>query len=214
MASSLPAGSAQPSAATPSSSAGAFLPTGRFAAEDSGVAFTVTIPSSGWTFDRQYTSLGKGAEVGNLPEAAVLMWAFSAGTEFYVPRDPCRSIATKPAAPVATASKIAASLGAQAARDATKPVDVTVGGHTRKTITPNVPKDAAFETCERGEFGSYGTGRDPLVRYHQGAGQIDQLWIFDVDGGVVIIDAMYRPDTPAALVAEMRSIAESATFGN
>ena len=43
-------------------------------------------------------------------------------------------------------------------------------------------------------------------------GQVDELWILDVDGAVVIIDAMYRSDTPAELVEEMRAIAESATF--
>ena len=59
---------------------------------------------------------------------------------------------------------------------------------------------------------SFGTEADDLARYHQGPGQIDELWIIDVDGAVVILDAMYRPDTSAELIAEMRSIAESATF--
>jgi hypothetical protein len=27
-----------------------------------------------------------------------------------------------------------------------------------------------------------------------------ELWILDVDGAIVIIDAMYRPDTPAELI--------------
>ncbi len=57
-------------------------------------------------------------------------------------------------------------------------------------------------------------GRIALARYHQGPGQIDALWIVDVDGAFLVIDAMYRLDTPADLVEEMRSIAESTTFGS
>ena len=55
-------------------------------------------------------------------------------------------------------------------------------------------------------------GGDGPSRYHQGGGQVDELWILDVDGAVTILDAMYRPDTPAALIDEVRTIAESATF--
>jgi hypothetical protein len=50
-------------------------------------------------------------------------------------------------------------------------------------------------------------------RTHQGPGQVDELWILNVNQAVVIIDAMYRADTPAELIDEMRTIAESATFG-
>jgi hypothetical protein len=69
-----------------------------------------------------------------------------------------------------------------------------------------------FTGCEDGKFASYGTPEDPLSRYHQGPGQIDELWILDVGGATVIIDAMYRADTPADVVEEMRTIARSATF--
>ena len=58
-----------------------------------------------------------------------------------------------------------------------------------------------------------GTQADAFSRTQQGPGQIDELWIVDVDGTFVIIDAMYRHDTPPSLLDEMRAIAESATFG-
>jgi hypothetical protein len=38
------------------------------------------------------------------------------------------------------------------------------------------------------------------------------MWILDVDGSVVVIDALYRPDSRAEFVEEMRSIAQSASF--
>ena len=66
--------------------------------------------------------------------------------------------------------------------------------------------------CEEGEFVSYGYEEDPLGRFHQGPGQVDELWILDVSGTIVILDAMYRPDTPAKPVEELRAITESTTF--
>jgi hypothetical protein len=200
---------------TPSSTSGvaAGLPEGPFELADHGMTMTATIPASGWTFDASFTALSKGKEVANLPEATVLFWSFPAGTEFYVYGDPCRSTSTKPDSPVTSANEIAAGLATQASREASVPTDVTIGGHSGKAITLHVPDDAMPGECEQGEFVSYGTADDPLARYHQGPGQIDELWIVDVDGATLIIDAMYRQDTPAALVGEMRAIAESVTFG-
>jgi hypothetical protein len=203
---------AEPTATPRPTSTVASLPEGAFDFEDNGIAMTVTIPASGWTFGADYTALMKGNEVANLPQATVLFWSFPAGTQFYVYGDPCRSTSTKPDTPVTTVAEIASGLAAQASREASGPADVTVGGHAGKSIILHVPDDAVFSECEGGEFVSYGTQAEALTRYHQGPGQIDELWILDVDGAIVIMDAMYRPDTPPALLEEMRTLAESATF--
>jgi hypothetical protein len=50
------------------------------------------------------------------------------------------------------------------------------------------------------------------ARNAQGPGQVDELWILDVNGSIVILDATYSPATPADLVDELRTLAESATF--
>jgi hypothetical protein len=196
----------------PTGASDAFLPEGPFGFDDRGTAMTVTIPASGWTFHPEITALGKGDEVANLPEATVLLWSSPAGTEFFVPSDPCRVTSTKPQAPATTIEGLAAALAGQASREASEPMDATIGGHAAKSIILHVPDDAVFDQCEEREFVSYGTAEDPLGRFHQGPGQIDELWIVDVDGGFVIIDAMYRPDTRPGLVQEMRAIAESTTF--
>jgi hypothetical protein len=102
-------------------------------------------------------------------------------------------------------------------------VDVTVGGYPGKEVTLHVPDDLAyteageFTDCFRGEYASYTYGDHDAIgtvptRWHQGPGQIDTLWIIEVDDAIVIIDAMYRADTPADRIEEMRSIAESAAF--
>ena len=206
-----------PATPEPSPTPDGFLPEGPFvwsdpavepAPFDGGPLITVTIPASGWTSDG---ALMKGDEVDNLPEAAMLVMPTRA--DVYVYGDPCRYESTRPDTPATTVDEIAAALAAQPSRDASAPVDVTVDGYAGKFITLHVPDDASPDDCEGAEYASfYVEGDEEPGRYHQGGGQVDDFWILDVDGAIVIIDAMYRPDSQADLVDEMRSIAESATF--
>ena len=113
-------------------------------------------------------------------------------------------------------------MAAQAETDATAPVNVTVGGFAGKAITLQVPmsydlpgasRDEKFADCDESTLAFYGVeGETGNARNAQGAGQIDELWILDVDGSIVILDAAYSPATPADLVEELRALAESATF--
>jgi hypothetical protein len=209
-------------APTPSASAASGLPEGPFLVQDTGgdadaPHISVTIPAPGWTSMPDFGGLLKGPD-GDPPQSAMLLWAWPAGTAFDVYGDPCHWQSSRPATPATTVDEIAAALAAQASRDATEPADVTVDGHSGKSLTLHVPDDApdretAFTDCDNRTFASYGTagGSEPN-RFHQGPGQIDDLWILDVDGAVAIIDAMYVADTPSEIVDEMRAIAESATF--
>ena len=140
------------------------------------------------------------------------MWSFPAGTEFYVPTDPCQSESTMPTSPATTADEISSVLAGQASRDASEPMDVTIGGYEGKSLTVHVPDDVVFADCEGETYLTYATGDDPGARTQQGPGQIDEIWILDVNGSIVIISAVYRPDTPTEFVEEMRSIAQSASF--
>jgi len=221
---------ASPSEAPPSAepSTSAFLPEGPFLWPDpadplldplgDGPLITVTIPASEWMYEGY---LIKGDEVDDLPESALAWTSTTAGIHVY--EDPCQWEYDLPDPPSTTADQIAAALAAQPSRDASDPVDVTVGGYPGKMVTLHVPDDAAFPPgggfadCFRGVYASYtleGRDADGTVpwRNHQGPGQIDTFWIVDVDGAIVIINAMYRADTPPDRIEEMRAIAESATF--
>lgn len=218
-----PSPTPEPSDVAPSATPDAFLSVGPFTIVDEGapnspLRITVTIPSSGWTSFPDFGGIGKG-DAADPPEAAMLAWSWPAGTGFTVYGDPCHWESTTPDSSATTVDEIATALSAQPSRDASDPVDVTVGGYTGKHITLHVPNDAqsraeAFADCDQNTFASYGeAGRSEPSRFHQGPGQVDEFWILDVDGAIVVIDAMYRLDTSTALIEEMRSIAESATFG-
>lgn len=220
-----PAASPSPSGAEPSAWTG--LPAGPFVitTADDPVQITVDIASPGWIAAPEFDAVIKDDDGLDPPEtvgSALLAWAWPAGTDFYVYGDPCNWSTTIPETPATTPDEIAAALAAQASRDATTPVDVTIGGYAGKTVTLHVPmsyeipgatRDEEFAACDGGQFGSYAAGGDTEPsRNHQGPGQVDEFWILDVDGAIVILDAMYGPAVPAELVDEMRAIAGSATF--
>jgi hypothetical protein len=172
---------------------------------------TVTIPAPGWE-ELDAGILLKGNDLDNLPEAAIISWSESPDAPFYVYGDPCAYASTTPETPATTVDEIVAALAAQASRDASEPADVTVGGYAGKVITLHVPADADPDSCEGGEFAMFGTERGEFSRYNQGPGQIDDLWVIDVNGSIVIFDTMYRSDTPDELLEELRAIITSAEF--
>ncbi len=193
---------------------------------DDPVSVTLDFTSPGWIGMPEVDAVGKDDDGLDPPETtgvALLAWAWPAGTRFKVYGDPCQWLTTIPETPATTPDEIAAALAAQASRDATTPVDVTVGGYAGKTVTLHVPmsyevpgatREEEFADCDQDDFASYGLegSETENVRHHQGPGQVDELWILDVNGSIVILDAMYGPAAPAQLVDEMRALAESATF--
>lgn len=178
-----------------------------------GPPITVTIPGPGW-----YGEPGEGMLLKNdnasAPDGAGLIGPFIG--DLFVYGDPCRWSTTRPDTPATTVDELVVALAAQASRDASEPVDITVDGYAGKSITLHVPDDAVFSECDRGTFGSWGVpGTDPApFRYHQSPGQIDVVWILDVDGAVTVIDWGYYEATPQAVVDELKAIVESITFGD
>lgn len=184
-----------------------------------GPSLTVTIPAPGWYSLPQFGVLVKN-ENGDPPDGAGMIGPFFG--DLYVYGDPCHWLTTMPATPATTVDEVVTALTAQASRDASAPVDITVDGHAGKSITLHVPDDAAtreeaFRECDQQTFASWAGGGDPVSagpsRYHQGPGQIDEVWIVDVDGQLIVIDAMYGKATPAGDLAELHQILESIEFG-
>lgn len=184
-------------------------PTGN---EIGSLAMTVTIPAPDWYGAPDDGILVKNDNPDPPDGSAMIVWA---GVDhLYVYGDPCDWSSTRPQTPSTTVDEVAAALAAQASRDASAPVDITLDGYAGKAITLHVPDDADFTQCDEGNFGSWSLGTTDLSphRYAQGPGQIDEVWVLDVDGLMVVIDWAYYAQTPADDVAELRAIVESATF--
>lgn len=174
------------------------------------VAITATVTAAGWSDDPSGGVITKGNLDPPAPDGAGLITFVDSG--YYVYGDPCDWSSTRPESPSTTVDGLVAALAAQRSRDASEPVDVTLDGYAGKSITLHVPEDADFARCDQGRFASWGTPTEEAARYHQAPGQIDNLWILDVEGHVVIIDWGYYEATPQDVVDELRAIVESITF--
>jgi hypothetical protein len=123
--------------------------------------------------------------------------AFQAVTNIYA--DGCQWVLLDP--PVGpTVDDLVSAWATVPGLAATAPVDITVDGYAGKQIELTVP-DYGETECKDSTFGLWQdpgapetTGSQPN-RWAQGPNQHSQLWILDVDGTRVVIEAFSFPDT-------------------
>ncbi len=186
------------------------------ASSEDAVGITVTMPASGWSGEPGGWAMERGREGFSPPDGAAII-AFVVDEEFYVYGDPCDWSSTRPDTPATTVDELVAALANQPSRNPSAPEDITVNGYAGKKITLHVPDDAAFTDgeftdCDEDNFSSFGVAGEDPARWHQGPGQIDEMWIMDVNGRIALLDGAYYPDTPQNAVDELHAILRSATF--
>jgi hypothetical protein len=105
------------------------------------------------------------------------------------------------------------ALAAQPLTTTTKPTPVTVGGYDgvylKRTMAPG---DLDVRTCT-GKSIAYWES-DPGTRYLSAdeSGVVDRLWILNVDGERVVLDAAVAPGVDKKRIPELVAIVESAHF--
>ena len=100
-------------------------------------------------------------------------------------------------------------------RRATGLRDVTLDGYSGRYMWWSVPADMDFTECDMDGPDHYFESWAGFVngdRYQQGAGQVDQLWILDVDGRRLVIDAFDMPSATDAERRELRDVIASIRF--
>ena len=115
--------------------------------------------------------------------------------------------------PAASLDELVAALSAQASRDASPPVDVTVGGHPGKVLTLHVPEDAVFSDCDGGGVPHFDRGPERRRPLPPGTGPDRRAcgsWTWTARSSSST--PAYFAATPAEYVEEMRAMVESATF--
>lgn len=103
---------------------------------------------------------------------------------------------------------LAEALAAQELRRGTDPVPVTVGGHEGLYVELSVPDEVDAGACPSGVFGLW-PGR--AQRHQEILGQVDMVWIVDVDGQRLVFDAAHEDAGPDE-VAELEEMVTTATF--
>ena len=175
--------------------------------------YTVQVPFGWSTGDGHFVVKGGPAVIG-----------LSVWDVVQVPTDPCHwkghLVDVGP-----TVDDLVRALVAQKLRNATTPTDVTLAGYSGKYLQWSVPTDTAvfggadFSGCDTWPDNGYhdyvswlSTGGGE--RYQQVGGQIDRLWILDVGGRRLVVDATYSPDATEVDRAELGQVAESLRFAS
>ena len=171
---------AEPSVAAPSRTPEGLLPEGSHVLRTGAVPMTITISAPDWYGEPGGAIVVKD-DNPDPPDGAGMI-VFVGNDDLYVYGDPCKWSTTRPDNPSTTVDAFVAAMTAQASREASESVDISVNGYTGKSITVHVPDGANFAACDQATFGSWGQGLGDPDRFHQGPGQIDKLWILDVDG--------------------------------
>ena len=87
-----------------------------------------------------------------------------------------------------------------------------LGGFHGKYLSWSVPSKIDFTHCAQGYFESWTAKGWASDRYQQGPGQVDRLWILDVKGQRLVIDAAYMPWATRKQRAELDRIVHSIKF--
>ena len=175
--------------------------------------YSVQAPDGWFTSDGFFVVKSSGSVIG------LSVWDVT-----QVPRDPCLWEGQLDD-PGPTVDDLVEALVAQRRRNATTPTDVTVAGYHGRYLEWSVPDDmvvtgdADFEGCSiepsngHRDFISW-LSSSGGSRYQQVAGQVDRLWVLDVDGQRLVVDATYSPGTTMVDRAELGQVAESLRFEN
>ena len=101
---------------------------------------------------------------------------------------------------------------------ATKPTAVDLAGRDSRYVEVQTPADFDMAACDEGQYTLW---EDVFggQRYVDRAGELDRLWIIDVEGteagvpgGLLVLDAASHPDSSPADLAELHSIVDSITI--
>jgi len=131
------------------------------------------------------------------------LWTVSAAD-----RDACRRGARDAYDPGPTVEDLADALVAQKSTRASTPEPVSLAGYHGLYVELASPQD--LRTCgpEPGLWTSGPTGGRGIY----GDGQVDLVWILDMDGQRIVVNASYSPRSTAADIYKLNSMVESLQF--
>ena len=163
----------------------------------------ITLPD-GW-FNYKGVAVGKGRKFR--PKTFVFFWDVA---EVY-PR-PCKWAFKSMIDPGRDVEGLASALAKQPLRNATAPTDTEFAGFRAKYLELSVPTNIDFDDCDEGFFESWTANGWASDRYQQTPGQVDRIWILDVNGERLVIDASYLPEATPQDRTELERVVDSIRF--
>jgi hypothetical protein len=126
--------------------------------------------------------------------------------------DPCHSKGSLLDGPaISSVGEVVAALASQKGFRVSTPTDVTLDGYSGTYVERRVPARTDLTECDGNLFRVYhDVDRGPTggLRYLV-PGELQQLWVLDVDGVPLVIDASLNPGMSAEIRAELRRMVDS-----
>jgi hypothetical protein len=184
------------------------LALGRHPLTVQGVPLSFSVPTTGWSIDENgYVS--KDTEVA-ADQAEFIFWSLA-----NIYSDSCAHTPLSPPVGPSTAD-LADAVWTAFGTEATEPSDVTVGGRAAKHVVLTVPEDI---DCDRTSFylwydacGGALPEAEGCYRYATELGDTIRLWILDVGGARLVIEADARKGASAEVEQEIQQIVDSIQF--
>jgi hypothetical protein len=178
------------------------LAIGRHSMRRGGVRLSVNVPTSGWHSEQSFFI---NNDAGVTPQGASFLFWDPSPIGVYA--EPCAQKKAPPAGP--STADLAAAISTVPGTDLVSgPSDVTLDGHKAKHVVFTVPEGLA---CGPGFHLWYGESEGES-RYATALGSTHRVWIFDVDGTRVFIEAeTYKGATPE-IEQEVQRIIDSIQF--
>lgn len=212
-----PTPTANPTGSPGSTAKAAFPPAGAMevgtnAFSQNGVSFSLDVSQPGWVssgiaVEPDGVNLTKGPNLSK-DGAWVLFWSVDG-----VYADPCGH---KPAPKVSpSAADLAAAVASlPGTKLVSAPTDVTVGGHPAKTVAITIPKDIG---CAPEQFNLWYDSSpcgdaNPCYRWASAIGETNRVWIVEVDGTYVWIEAETYQGAGPEISQEIQSMIDSIKF--
>lgn len=112
--------------------------------------------------------------------------------------------------PISSADELVAALAGQQGLRPSPPTDVVVGGSSGTFMELTVPAQTKLDRCSRDRMQAWAlTGDGSNWIWLNNPGQHDLLWILEVDGVPLVIDAFLAADASAQDRAELLQMVES-----
>jgi hypothetical protein len=196
---------------SPSASAVAFPPEGplaigRHSLIRGGIPFSLSVPTSGWHSEQGYFI--EKDPVATPDGASFLFWDPSALGIF---ADPCTQQPGPTVGP--STADLAAAVSTLSGTDLVSgPSDVTVGGRPAKHVVITVPEDAPCAAGEQGFHLWFADLAQGEARYATALGETVRVWIVDVDGTRLFIEAESYKGAGPEVEQEIQQIVDSIQF--
>ena len=94
---------------------------------------------------------------------------------------------------------------------ASKRQPVTIQGYPAWYVEVLIPSYLDLGECDGGQLVLWDTPNDD-IRYSLGRGELNRLWVVDVAGTLIVLDAASFPTTSSADLAELQGVIDSVVF--